>query len=158
LNYNSCVNVNDYKTYHIIGKDILWFHSVIYPAILSSCKYKLPDNILVHGFINDENQPKVRIKMSKSLNNVINIDDLNYNEEAIRYYFLKNTILGNDLSFSKNKLELDYQYLVNSYGNLLQRLYKMLYKNQDDINELFLNMDSKLQKIIFLKKYYLVLS
>jgi methionyl-tRNA synthetase len=96
--------------------------------------------------------------MSKSLNNVINIDDLNYNEEAIRYYFLKNTILGNDLSFSKNKLELDYQYLVNSYGNLLQRLYKMLYKNQDDINELFLNMDSKLQKIIFLKKYYLVLS
>jgi methionyl-tRNA synthetase len=143
LNYNSIINVNDYKTYHIIGKDILWFHSVIYPAILSSCNYKLPDNILVHGFINDENG----IKMSKSLNNVINIDDLKYNEEAIRYYFLKNTILGNDLSFSKNKLELDYQYLVNSYGNLLQRLYKMLYKNQDDINELFLNMDSKLQNL-----------
>jgi methionyl-tRNA synthetase len=143
LNYNSYINTNGYNTYHLIGKDILWFHSVIYPAILSSCNYKLPDNILVHGFINDENG----IKMSKSLNNVINIDDLNYKEEAIRYYLLKNTILGNDLSFSKNKLELDYQYLVHSYGNLLQRLYKMLYKNQNEINELYFNMDIELHNL-----------
>lgn len=143
LNYNSKIDTNKYNTYHLIGKDILWFHSVIYPAILSSCNYKLPDNILVHGFINDENG----IKMSKSLNNVININDLNYNEEGIRYYFLKNTILGNDLSFSKNKLELDYQYLVHSYGNLLQRLYKMLFRNQNEINELYFNMDIELHNL-----------
>jgi methionyl-tRNA synthetase len=146
LNYNSKVDTTNFNIYHLIGKDILWFHSVIYPAILSSCDYNLGDKqrkILVHGFINDENG----IKMSKSLNNVISIEDLNYTQEAIRYYFLKNTILGNDLNFSKTKLELDYSYLVNSYGNLLQRLYKMLYQYQEEINNLYLNMDDELNNM-----------
>ena len=89
------------EIYHLIGKDILWFHSVIYPAILKSCSYEeyFPKKILVHGFVLDKN----RQKMSKSLGNVIDVNYLldKFNEESIRFYFLRNTKLGEDFVFNE---------------------------------------------------------
>ena len=95
----------DRKTINLIGKDILWFHAVIYPAILKSVNLEkyIPENILVYGFITDENGQK----MYKSLGNVILPDDL-FNEfsiEAIRFYLIWETEWNKDVKFSKSFIE-----------------------------------------------------
>jgi methionyl-tRNA synthetase len=121
------------NTYHIIGKDIIWFHSVIYPAILKSIGIKNPQSILVHGFILDD---KGR-KMSKSLGNVIDVDWLleNYPVEAIKFYLINETILGSDISFSTHNLKESYNnILLKNFGNLFQRLFKIMKPLQNEIN------------------------
>ena len=125
---------------HIIGKDILWFHAVIYPAILMALNLNdlLTKDIIVHGFITDSNG----LKMSKSLGNVINVNDLisKCDIEAIRFYFLSNTTSGEDLWFSEDALKLQYSSeLINSFGNLFQRIYKLLIPIQNEINQ---NLDN----------------
>jgi methionyl-tRNA synthetase len=127
-----------HEIYHLIGKDILWFHSVIYPAILKSCKYEdfLPKKILVHGFVLDKN----RQKMSKSLGNVIDVNYLlnKFNEESVRFYFLKNTKLGEDFVFNEDILINDYNnILLKDYGNLIQRIHKLSIDIIFEINSKF---------------------
>jgi len=117
LNYITGKNIlfpnnHNVKPIHLIGKDILWFHSVIYPAILEASGYSnlYPYKILTHGFILDKDGKK----MSKSLGNVISNDELlkKYPIEAIRYYLITNTIMGQDFKF-------DPDNLVNNYNNIL---------------------------------------
>lgn len=123
------------KSIHIIGKDILWFHSVIYPAILEACGYtdSFPYKIVTHGFVTDKDGRK----MSKSLGNVISNEKLlkTYPIEAIRYYFITNTIMGEDFKFdSINLVNMYNNILIKGFGNLFQRLLKVLKPVQIEIN------------------------
>lgn len=134
------------KMVHIIGKDILWFHSVIYPAILQSANIKdIPNKILVHGFVLD----KEGKKMSKSIGNVISINDLNkYPIDAIRYYLLSSTILGHDFKFDHDNLQNSYNNLINSFGNTFQRLYKLMsIPNTTLLNEYIKNNKNSYQEL-----------
>lgn len=112
---------------HVIGMDINRFHSLLWPAMLMSAKIPLPKQILVHGFINDENGNK----MSKSVGNVV--DPLlvipKYGLETLRYYLLREAPLGNDISFSeKNLVERANSELADSLGNLIFRVLSMMEK------------------------------
>ena len=136
-------------TIHLIGKDIIWFHSVIYPAILKSCGYDefQAKNILVHGFILDKNG----IKMSKSLGNVIDVDYLldKYPVEAIRYYLIMETTWGEDIKFNEDRLkELYNNQLIKDFGNLYQRLYTLTKPLQKEINKYFIDNDNLIRKSI----------
>lgn len=110
---------------HVIGKDISWFHAVIWPAMLLSAGYPLPHQVYVHGFINDQNGRK----MSKELGNVVNplkvIDD--YSVEVLRFYFLRCFASGQDGNFSMQELEDRYNSeLANELGNLILRVVKLV--------------------------------
>lgn len=121
------------ETIHIIGKDIIWFHAVIYPAILKSCGYNQFSKLLIHGFILDKNG----IKMSKSLNNVINVDYLmnKYPIEAIRYYLIMDTTWNQDIKFNEERLiELYNNQLIKDFGNIFQRLLALVKPIQNEIN------------------------
>jgi methionyl-tRNA synthetase len=122
------------KMIHVIGKDITWFHAIIYPAILSSCNYNdlLPTKIIVHGFILD----KYGIKMSKSIGNVISINDIipKYSVDMVRYYLLSNTNLGSDLKFDVDMIQINYNNLINGFGNLFQRLRTLSIPIINEIN------------------------
>ncbi len=138
---------------HLIGKDILWFHTVIYPAILkaSGNENLMPKQILTHGFVLD----KEGKKMSKSLGNVITNQELfdKYPIEAIRYYLITNTILGQDFKFdSDNLISLYNNILIKDFGNLFQRLLKIIKPIQVELNKYF---DSNTQLILEKKQKYL---
>ncbi len=105
---------------HCIGKDILRFHAVYWPAILLSLNLPLPKSILVHGFITVEGQ-----KMSKSLGNVIDPFELveKYGAEAVRYYLLREIPTTRDGDFSYQKFEKRYNDdLAKGLGNLVARV------------------------------------
>lgn len=141
LNYITGKNIlfpnnSNIKPVHLIGKDILWFHSVIYPAILEACGYSdlVPHKILTHGFILDKDGRK----MSKSLGNVIYNGELieRYPIEAIRYYLITNTVLGQDFKFDSENMVSNYNnILIKGFGNLFQRLFKVVKPIQQEINE-----------------------
>jgi methionyl-tRNA synthetase len=129
---------------HLIGRDIVWFHAVIYPAILKSCNYLnyIPSKILVHGFILDKNG----FKMSKSLNNIIHVDYLlnKYPIDAIRYYFIMSTKWGDDIEFNETALvDLYNNVLIKDFGNLYQRLYNVCKPFQNKINEHYIEFQDK---------------
>jgi len=137
---------------HLIGKDIQWFHTVIYPAILEELGYAdlYPHQILTHGFILDKNGRK----MSKSLGNTITNSELlnTYPIEAIRYYLITNTNLGQDFKFDPDNLVGQYNnILIKDFGNLFQRLLKIIKPIQSELNE-FVKLNN--QKIMEKKSYY----
>jgi methionyl-tRNA synthetase len=112
---------------HVIGKDIIWFHSVIWPAMLLSMGVKLPKTVFAHGFINDAKGEA----MSKSLGNVVNpveIVEL-YGSDALRYYLMRVMPSGEDGNFSEKELVERYnKELGNDLGNLLKRLQVLAVK------------------------------
>ncbi|MBW4649685.1 MAG: methionine--tRNA ligase [Kastovskya adunca ATA6-11-RM4] len=114
---------------HLIGKDILRFHAVYWPAMLMSAGLPLVGHVFGHGFLTKDGQ-----KMGKTLGNTINPIELvdRYSADAIRYYFLKEIEFGRDGDFSEtrfvNILNAD---LANDLGNLLNRTLKMAYKYCD---------------------------
>ena len=113
---------------HLIGKDILRFHSVIWPAILMALDSKLPKKIFVHGFLSVDGQ-----KMSKSLGNVIdpNILKEKYGADAVRYFLLAEIPFGADGDFSIRRLEQRYNSdLANELGNLVMRILTLVGKSQ----------------------------
>ena len=136
-NYLSALNYPEvssdlYKKYwpadlHIIGKDILRFHAIYWPAFLMAAKLPLPKRIFGHGWILSDEK-----KMSKSLGNILDPLDIikNYGIDQLRYYLIKEVSLGNDGNVSlenlKNCINND---LANNYGNLCQRVFAFLKKN-----------------------------
>jgi methionyl-tRNA synthetase len=105
---------------HVIGKGINWFHSVIWPAMLLSAGYKLPKNVLVHGYLTVDGQ-----KMSKSLGNVIDPLEIaqKYGTDSVRYFLLREVSIENDGDFSESTLkERHNNELANKLGNLVSRL------------------------------------
>ncbi len=120
---------------HVIGKDILWFHAVIYPAILSSCGYcsLLPNKIITHGFILDSQGQK----MSKTVGNVVDVQELieKYPVDAIRYYLITETSIGSDIKFSFDELVSKYNnVLIKDFGNLVQRMFNLIKPVESEIN------------------------
>lgn len=108
---------------HCIGKDILRFHSLLWPAMLLSLGLKLPKSILVHGYLTSDGQ-----KMSKSLGNVIDPFELveKYGTDAVRYYLLREIPSTEDGDFTYEKFEQRYNSdLASGIGNLLARVRVM---------------------------------
>lgn len=105
---------------HLVGKDILRFHAMIWPAMLLSAGLPLPKAIYVHGFINVDGE-----KMSKTIGNVVDPFEAveKYGAEVVRYFLLREIPSGDDGDFSYKKLEERYNGdLANGLGNLVQRV------------------------------------
>ena len=136
-NYLSALNFpntksNLYKNFwpadlHVIGKDILRFHAIYWPAFLMASKIPLPKRIFGHGWILSDDK-----KMSKSIGNILDpIEIINkYGIDQLRYYLIKEVSLGNDGNVSmenlKNCINND---LANNFGNLCQRVFSFIEKN-----------------------------
>lgn len=109
---------------HVIGKDILRFHAIIWPAMLLSAGVPLPRRIFVHGFIHSGGR-----KMSKSLGNVISPFDLveKYGADAVRYYLLGEVHPFEDSDLTHERFEEVYTaHLANGLGNLVSRTTAMV--------------------------------
>ncbi|VVB82376.1 Methionine--tRNA ligase [uncultured archaeon] len=105
---------------HLVGKDILWFHSVIWPAMLLSAGIELPKKVFAHGWWTFGKE-----KISKSRGKVINIDELISiaGVDALRYFFFRETPFGEDGDFSENALVERYNNeLADKLGNLVSRV------------------------------------
>ncbi|ABM72155.1 Methionyl-tRNA synthetase [Prochlorococcus marinus str. MIT 9515] len=108
---------------HFIGKDILRFHAVYWPAMLLSAGMDVPKRVFGHGFLTREGQ-----KMGKSLGNVLDPNLLlsKYGKEAVRWYLLKDISLGSDGDFqNKRFVDIINNDLANTIGNLLNRTSSM---------------------------------
>ena len=138
-NYLSALNypdVNDklYKDFwpaslHLIGKDILRFHAVYWPAFLLAANIPLPKRIYGHGWILSGEE-----KMSKSKGNILDPIEIikEYGLDPLRYYLIKEVSFGNDGNISQEKLEKCINSdLANNYGNLCQRVMAFIEKNLD---------------------------
>lgn len=105
---------------HVIGKNVLKFHAIYWPALLLSANLPLPEELVVHGFLTVEGQ-----KISKSLGNAIDPFPLvqKYGVDACRYYFLRAIPPGTDGDFSGDVFQDRYNTdLANGLGNLVHRL------------------------------------
>jgi methionyl-tRNA synthetase len=105
---------------HIIGKEIIWFHGVIWPAMLLSAGVKLPKKIFAHGWLTCEGQ-----KISKTLGNVIDPVYLaeKYSADSLRYYILRQIPFDEDGDFSEASLAARHNAeLADDLGNLVQRI------------------------------------
>ncbi len=136
-NYISALNYpntehNLYKNFwpanlHLIGKDILRFHAIYWPAFLLAANLSPPKRVYGHGWILSGEE-----KMSKSKGNILDPIEIirNYGLDPLRYYLLKEVSFGNDGSISKDKLENCINSdLANNYGNLCQRVILFNEKN-----------------------------
>jgi methionyl-tRNA synthetase len=117
-------------TVHLIGKDILKFHTVFWPAMLLAAGLPLPEHVFVHGFLLGGDGRK----MSKSLGNVLDpfeaID--RFGVEALRFYLVRDVVVGADGSVSMQGVESRYESeLANELGNLASRTIAMLHRYRD---------------------------
>jgi|TARA_B110000881_G_scaffold220335_1_gene245084 methionyl-tRNA synthetase len=112
--------------YHLIGKDILTTHAVYWPTMLMSAQLSLPKGIFAHGWwLSGES------KMSKSVGNVVDPLGLikEYGVDPVRYYLMREMVLGNDASFTMESFIKRYNSdLANDFGNLLSRVTNLLTK------------------------------
>ncbi len=117
-------------TYHIIGKDILKFHTVFWPALLMAADLELPRHVFVHGFLLGADGRK----MSKSLGNVLDPFEVidQYGTDALRFYLMRDVAFGADgavgIAAAKARYEAE---LANVYGNLASRTIALVRRYRD---------------------------
>ena len=114
---------------HMVGKDILRFHAVYWPAFLMAAGLALPKRVFAHGWWTNEGQ-----KISKSLGNVIDPYELikTYGLDQMRYFMLRAVPFGNDGDFSRARMaSIINAELANNIGNLAQRTLSLIAKNCD---------------------------
>ena len=115
--------------FHIIGKDILKFHAIYWPAFLLAAGYEVPKGMFIHGFLLMEGH-----KMSKSLGNVLDPFEVieRFGADALRYYCFREVSFGRDGSVSAAGFESRYDSeLANEYGNLASRTLAMIGRFRD---------------------------
>jgi len=134
INYYSATKMYDREEFwpadlHIVGKDIFWFHAVIWPAVLLALDLPVYKKLFVHGYFTVDGQ-----KMSKTIGNVIKPEDLvaKYGTDAVRYYVLSAFPFGADGDVSLEKMNQAYLKLANEIGNLFQRTIAMINKYFDE--------------------------
>ena len=150
-NYISALNYPDTKdllfkkfwptSVHLIGKDILRFHAVYWPAFLMAAEIPLPEKVYGHGWILSGEE-----KMSKSKGNILDpLEIINtYGLDPLRYYLIKEVSFGNDGNISQDKLEdCINSDLANNYGNLCQRVTAFAEKNCASKIPKFKNFDKE---------------
>ncbi len=116
-------------SYHLIGKDILRFHTIYWPALLMAAGIELPEHIFVHGFLLMDGE-----KMSKSLGNVLDPFAVieRFGADALRFYLMREVPFGQDGSVSTASFELRYESeLANDLGNLASRSIGMVNRYRD---------------------------
>lgn len=130
LNYVTAEKVFDEKIWpadiHLMAKDILWFHAVIWPAILMALDLPLPKKVFAHGFFTFNGK-----KMSKSIGNVIDPIEMSkkYGADAVRYALFREFPFGEDGDISEEKIALRYNTeLASGIGNLVSRVCAMTEK------------------------------
>ncbi|MCM2399572.1 methionine--tRNA ligase [Rhizobium sp. S153] len=114
---------------HIIGKDIIRFHAVYWPAFLMSAGLPLPKKVFAHGFVLNKGE-----KMSKSLGNVVDPANLvnHFGLDQVRYFLLREVSFGHDGSYSEEAIATRINAdLANGIGNLASRSLSMIVKNCD---------------------------
>ena len=117
-------------TFHIIGKDILKFHTVFWPAVLMAAELPVPEHVFVHGFLLGADGRK----MSKSLGNVLDPSEVldSYGVDALRYYLIRDVPFGSDGAVGIDGARARYESeLANEYGNLASRTIAMLRRYSD---------------------------
>lgn len=138
LNYYTATEIYDGKKefwpadIHLMAKDILWFHAIIWPAMLMAAELPIPKKVFAHGFFTINNQ-----KMSKTLGNVIDPNEVvaKFGADAVRYALLREFPFGEDGDISVEKIASHYNLLANNIGNLLQRTISMMNKYEVKIGE-----------------------
>ena len=116
---------------HLIGKDVVRFHAVYWPAFLMSAGIPLPKQVYGHGFLLSRGE-----KMSKSVGNVVDPMALaeRFGVDQLRYFLMREVPFGQDGTYSAeaivNRVNAE---LANSFGNLAQRTLSMIYKNLDGV-------------------------
>ena len=131
FNYLSALEYNEKLDFwpadiHIIGKDIMWFHKVYWPAFLMSCEYKTPEKIFAHGWWTVEGE-----KMGKSMGNVLDPEEMaeKYGLDEFRYFLFAVGTFGEDQDFSHEKFaDKINNELNNDLGNLCSRVHAMINK------------------------------
>jgi methionyl-tRNA synthetase len=117
------------QSLHLVGKDILRFHAVYWPALLMAAGLTPPKTVFAHGWWTNGGQ-----KISKSLGNVIDPFELveQFGQDAVRFFLMREVPLGQDGDFShKALIQRTNSDLANAYGNLVQRVLSFIYKNAD---------------------------
>lgn len=119
---------DDATVTHVIGKDIARFHALIWPAMLKHAGIRIPDQLLIHGFLTNEGQ-----KMSKTLGNVVNPEEVlakfGGDPDPLRFFLSHQISVGNDGDFSWKRFEELYEGILgNQLGNLLNRVLVLLKK------------------------------
>lgn len=124
---------NNAEVVHMVGKDILRFHAIIWPAMLMSAGIKLPTTLAVHGWWTRDGE-----KMSKSLGNVVDpIDEVKkYGLDQFRYFLLREPTFGQDADYSNSAMiQRINSDLANDLGNLLNRVMGMQKKYFESVVE-----------------------
>lgn len=124
--FNTYWNREDAQVVQLVGKDIIWFHAIMWPAMLMSGGFQLPKQIFVNGFLTLDEE-----KISKSTGNVIDPVDLfeEYGSDPVRYFLFREIPYGQDGDFSRNKMRQRYEKdLANDLGNLVNRVVAMTKK------------------------------
>ena len=120
---------------HLIGKDIVRFHAVYWPAFLLSAGLELPRKVFGHGFLLNRGE-----KMSKSVGNVVDPMEMAklYGVDPLRYFLMREVSFGQDGSYSHEAIVTRCNAeLANSFGNLVQRVLSMIFKNLGGVLENF---------------------